>query len=73
MAKNNIGDISSEAKDKPPGEKGGSGMGHDGGSRDMPTGKLVSQSGQPHKHEAKKMPHEHFQDKMAGSLSGDCH
>jgi hypothetical protein len=68
-----IGNISSEAKDHPPGEKEKGGMGHDGGDRNMTTGKLVSQSGLPHKHEAKKMPHEHFVDKMAGSLSGDCY
>jgi hypothetical protein len=55
MAKDFVGDIASEAKDKPVGE-----------------GKMTSQSGLPHKHEAKKMPHEHFTDKMTGALTGDC-
>lgn len=54
MAKDNIGSISSEAKDHPPGER--------------PTGKMATQSGMPHKHEGNKMPHEHFMDKMSGSL-----
>lgn len=47
-------ELSSEAEDHPVGEKS--------------IGKMSSQSGLPHKHEAKKMPHEHFTDKMTNKL-----
>ena len=56
MAKD-IGSISSEARMKPPGEASLS--------------KESMKSGMPHKH-GEKMPHEHFHDKMAEKLTGDC-
>lgn len=53
MATDKIGNISSEAMEKPPGE--------------MKMSKESMKSGMPHKH-GEKMPHEYFHDKMADKL-----
>lgn len=58
MAKDKIGNISSEAEDKNPVEASIS--------------KHMAKSGKPMEHDD-KMPHEHFTDKMAGKLTGDCY